>query len=164
MKYAIIAAIAALAVLCAQPNPARAPEPAIGNDFTVAVAAEPGQSLKADKPIAIAAVLMNNTGKIVKIMHASPLVQVQIYDDRNNPLVSFFATDDVGITRELKPGEAYNADGITYGGGKRTIRVKQPGTYRLVGTASFSVELDDGTSKQLRIVSEPAEIAVEGGA
>ncbi len=88
------------------------------------------------------------------------MIHVQIYDEQDRPLISMFVTNAIGLYHELKPGEAYQPDGQIYDNGKRTIKVESPGKYKLVGTASFSIESDNEERKDYKIASEPVWITV----
>ncbi|GGD98171.1 hypothetical protein [Paenibacillus nasutitermitis] len=128
-------------------------------DFAVTVSAI-GGTFSSNKKFEVAAELTNKSAAPVKLLHASPMIQIQIYDELNNPLINTFTRNDIGITLTLEPGTAYNPDSSSYQGGKRMLRIEEPGQYKLVGTASFSVQADDGQWKTIELASEPCEITV----
>ncbi|MGM0885249.1 MAG: hypothetical protein ACQEXQ_29925, partial [Bacillota bacterium] len=154
MKYAVLL-ILVFAIACTQSDKAPREE-----DFAVTVKAM-DETLKINKEIEIVAELKNLSKNSVKILHASPLIHVQTYDEQNNPLVKTFNTFDIGLNHKFKPDELYNPDSKTYNVGKRTIKIEKPGRYKLVGTASFSIELSNEERKDFKISSEPFEITVE---
>lgn len=154
MKYVILLLLI-FSVACTQSN--KAP---IEEDFAVTVRAM-DETLEINKEIELVSELKNLSKNSVNILHASPLIHVQIYDEQNKPLVDTFVTNDVGLNHKLKPDELYNPDSKTYNDGKRMIKIERPGRYKLVGTASFSIELSNEERKDFTISSEPLEITVE---
>ncbi|BBI32113.1 hypothetical protein [Cohnella abietis] len=154
MKYAFIL-ILVFTVACTQTN--RVPKE---EDFVVTVKAV-DESLKSNEGIEIVAGLVNKSKNNIKILHGSPLIHVQIYDEQNKPLISIFAIDQIGIYHNIQPDEFYNADIKSFNGGKRMIKVEKPGKYTLVATASFSIELSGKERKDFKVLSEPVEIIVE---
>jgi len=128
-------------------------------DFAVTVKAI-GESFSSNQKFEAAAELTNKSAAPIKLIHASPMIQIQIYDEQNNPLINTFVRDDIGITLTLEPGAAYNPDSSSYEGGKRMLKIEKPGQYKLVGTASFSVEQSDGQWKSFKLASEPCVITV----
>ncbi|MBW7457824.1 hypothetical protein ACFOLF_16095 [Paenibacillus sepulcri] len=119
------------------------------------------ETLKINKNIEVVAELTNKSGHNIKLLHASPLIQVQIYDEQNKPLINALLTNDIGIMGTLKPGAVYNPDSSAFNGGKRLIKIDTPGNYKLVGTASFSVELSGGERKDFKLSSEPFEFNIQ---
>lgn len=154
MKYAILI-ILVFSVACTQSNKAPREE-----DFAVTIRAM-DETLNINKEIEIVAELKNLSKNSVNILHGSPLIHVQIYDEQSKPLINAFATNDIGLSHKLKLNELYNPDSKTYNDGKRTIKIEKPGRYKLVGTASFSIELSNEERKDFKISSEPYEITVE---
>lgn len=115
----------------------------------------------AAQPIVVAAALTNTSERAIQILHSSPLTQIQIYDENDRPIIDTFITHSVGITHMLKPNEPYDPDTANYDTGKRVIRVERPGTYRLVGTASFYIQTEKGErGEEQKITSAPYEIVV----
>src|SRR5690606_7291751 len=125
-------------------------------DFAVTVKVI-DEILQINQEIELVAELTNKSKKSVEILHASPLIHVQIYDEQNKPLVNTFVTDQIGLNHKIKPDELYNPDSKSYNNGKRTIRVEKPGKYKLVGTATFAVHIGNEQRKEIRISSDPTE-------
>jgi len=150
VKYAILLTVLFLAA-CTQLDTAPKAE-----DFTVRVYG----TMTDDGEIEFIGELLNVTNRKITIQHASPLIQIQVYDELKKPLIDEFITLTIGMNGVLKPGEAYNPDTERYDGGKRTVKAEKSGTYTLVGTASFSVVSSDGKSELYTLESEPYEIAV----
>lgn len=115
----------------------------------------------AAQPIVVTAALTITSERAVQILHSSPLTQIQIYDENDRPIVKTFLTHDVGIVHMLKPNEPYDPDTANNVTGKRVIRVERPGTYRLVGTASFYIQTEEGElGEEQKVTSAPYEIVV----
>lgn len=153
MKYTILLFLI-FSVACTQSN--KAP---IEEDFTVTVRAM-DETLEINKEIELVSELKNLSKNSVNILHGSPLIHVQIYDEQKKPLVDTFVTSTGGLNHKLKPDELYNPS-KTYNDGKRMIKIERPGRYKLVGTAYFSIELSNEERKDFKISSEPLEITVE---
>lgn len=156
MKYAILLLLIFTAA-CTTSD--KAPEE---KDFAVLVSTAEG-TLRTNEEVELTTELVNRSKKNVNIMHAAPLIQVQIYNEKNEPMNKILVRDDIGLNHQLAADESYNPDSKIYPRGVRTITIDQPGRYKLIGTASFSVELGEGERRDYKISSEPVEILVEEG-
>ncbi|MBO9608744.1 MAG: hypothetical protein J7639_22510 [Paenibacillaceae bacterium] len=128
------------------------------DDFAVAVTVA-DKVLKANDDLIYATELTNLSKHKAAILHAAPLVHVQIYDEHDKPLIDSFVTATVGIMQTLQPKETYRP-GTDNGGGAKSIRLEKAGTYKLVGTASFSVDTGNGERKEYKLLSPPVEVTV----
>ncbi|QNK57174.1 hypothetical protein [Paenibacillus sp. PAMC21692] len=129
-------------------------------DFAAMVETVGTGTWKVNEDIEITTGLINLTNRSAAVYHASPLIHVQIYDERDQPRIEMHVTDDIGINGIAKPNETYNPDNEIYESGKRIIQIEQPGTYTLVATATFEVKLNGDRRQSFRIVSEPFEIRI----
>jgi len=135
-------------------SPVRAAEEAAEERFELRIWS-PNAQFTAGEPFEVAAELVNLSDEAVNIMHASPLAHFQIYDSNGEGLIKMFMTDQVGIMAQLAPNAPYNP-------GKKTLKVDQAGTYRIVATASFSLRDSAGQlGEELKVVSAPFEIVVQ---
>lgn len=159
MKYAIWA----LLILCVCAACTKSDRTPVEEDFAVTLKQAVDGVMKSGEDIEWIAELTNLSDHSVKILHASPLIHVQIYDEQDQPQIDMFVTNDIGLYHVLEPNESYNPDSQTFNGGKRLIKVEKPGRYKLVGTASFSIESDNKERKDYKIVSEPVWVTVEEG-
>jgi len=135
-------------------SPAGAAEEAAEERFELHIWS-PNAKFTAGEPFEVAAELVNLSDEAVNIMHASPLAHFQIYDSNGEGLIKMFMTDQVGIMAQLAPNAPYNP-------GKKTLKIDQAGTYRIVATASFSLRDSVGQlGEELKVVSAPFEIVVQ---
>ncbi|WP_214626298.1 hypothetical protein [Paenibacillus agaridevorans] len=130
------------------------------SDFAATVETVDARTWKTNEDIEITTGVINLTNRSAAVYHASPLIHVQIYDERDQPQIEMLVTDSIGINGIAKPNETYNPDKEIYESGKRIIQIEQPGTYTLVATATFDVKLNGDRKQSFRIVSEPFEIQI----
>ncbi|REK71199.1 hypothetical protein [Paenibacillus paeoniae] len=156
MKYVFLIVLLLSLTACTTMNDP-VEEDLVEENFTTSIAVV-DTTLKANKDITLITELTNLSKQSISILHGAPLIHVQIYDEQNNPLIDSFITATIGITHPLKPNKPYKSG--SQKDGKTTIKIEKAGTYKLIGTASFSIELDDGNRKDFRISSQPVEITV----
>ncbi|WP_138227107.1 hypothetical protein [Paenibacillus algicola] len=154
MKYFTLL-ILLFTVACSQSDKAVQEE-----DFSVTVKTVDETTLEANTEIELITGITNLSGTSVEVLHAAPLIHVQIYDEENKPQIDSFVTNTIDISHKIKPKEFYNPDSKINDDENKKISIEKPGKYTLIGKASFAIEID-GERKEYLISSEPYEITVE---
>jgi hypothetical protein len=75
------------------------------SDFAATVETVDARTWKTNEDIEITTGVINLTNRSAAVYHGSPLIHVQIYDERDQPQIEMLVTDSIGINGIAKPNE-----------------------------------------------------------
>lgn len=127
-------------------------------DFAVKLSTSQ-RAYRVAEPVDFTTELANISNRSFEIRHASPLITVQAYDEHQAAQVESILVDDIGLPHRMNARESYYPE-QAWPNAPRTLKFDEPGTYTLIGTATFYVEGKNGQRETYAIESEPYEIVV----